>query len=379
MTIATPLSVSGRWILDKNGRRVKLAGVNWAGAMQDQMVPGGLDYQPRGYIADTLASWGFNSVRLPFAALTVTTKAPVPASLISANPDLAGSAPWQVYQATAAALTAAGIMVIPNYHLLWPGWCCADDDGNGLWWNANHPSSEFTNNWLTVAAAFAGDPLVIGYDLKNEPRNATIGGTLYKPSWGDGNGDTDFRQLYTNTATRIQAADPAALFFCEGLSYAGDLTQAGADPVTPNGTGKVAYSMHDYSWYHNVAAGQPPQTQAAYETAMDAKGGYLLTQGRAPVWVGEFGCDNDKPATFAGGGWFGNFAAWAKARDIDWCWWQMDGTMRKGTTPQTNVLQMADGDRAGFGLFASDWSGPANRAQLEALQALMPATAGPGI
>jgi len=40
MTIATPLSVSGRWIVDADGHRVKLAGVNWAGAHQDAMTPG---------------------------------------------------------------------------------------------------------------------------------------------------------------------------------------------------------------------------------------------------------------------------------------------------------------------------------------------------
>jgi hypothetical protein len=48
MAIATPLSVSGRWITDANGNRVKLAGVNWAGARQDAMTPGGLDYRQRG-------------------------------------------------------------------------------------------------------------------------------------------------------------------------------------------------------------------------------------------------------------------------------------------------------------------------------------------
>jgi hypothetical protein len=31
MAIATPLSVSGRWILGADGTRVKLAGVNWPG------------------------------------------------------------------------------------------------------------------------------------------------------------------------------------------------------------------------------------------------------------------------------------------------------------------------------------------------------------
>ena len=88
------------------------------------------------------------------------------------------------------ALTDAGLMVIPNCHLLFQGWCCSDHDGNGLWWNGNWPSSRFTNDWLTVAAAFASNPLVIGYDLKNEPRTATFGGTTYTPSWGDGNSDT---------------------------------------------------------------------------------------------------------------------------------------------------------------------------------------------
>jgi endoglucanase len=371
MTITAPLSVSGRFIVDASGNRVKLCGVNWAGAHQDQLTPGGLDYTPRQAIAEQLATWGFNSVRFPFAGPTVTSAGPVPPGLVSANPDLYGMTPWQVYQACVTALTQAGLMVIPNYHLLWCGWCCSTSDGNGLWYNDNHPSSEFTNNWLTVAAAFADNPLVIGFDLKNEPRPATIGGVVRTPSWGDGDAATDFRQMYSSTGVRIRAVAPGKLMFCEGLSYAGDLTKAGADPVAGPG---VVYSAHDYSWFH--AAGQD---QAAYIAAMDKNSGYLMTQDRAPVWVGEFGGNNELPATFAGGGWFGSFAAWARARDVDWAWWCMDGTTRKGTTPQTNVQQCADGDRSGFGIFSQSWNGPSNRVLLERLQELMPATQGPGV
>ncbi len=43
MGIATPLSTSGRFIVDANGRRVKLAGVNWIGAHMDDAVVAGLD------------------------------------------------------------------------------------------------------------------------------------------------------------------------------------------------------------------------------------------------------------------------------------------------------------------------------------------------
>ena len=77
MAIATPLSVSGRWIIDANGNRVKLAGVSWAGAHQDAMTPGGLDYRQRGDIAAQIAESGFNSVRFPFALQTVTWGSPV--------------------------------------------------------------------------------------------------------------------------------------------------------------------------------------------------------------------------------------------------------------------------------------------------------------
>ena len=61
MTV-TPRSASGRWIVNANGQRVKLAGVNWPGAHEDDMVPSGLDYRGRNEIARQIAEWGFNSV-----------------------------------------------------------------------------------------------------------------------------------------------------------------------------------------------------------------------------------------------------------------------------------------------------------------------------
>lgn len=388
MAVATPLSVSGRWITDARGNRVKLAGVNWAGAHQDAMTPGGLDYRHRAAIAAQIAEWGFNSVRFPFALQTVTSAVPVAPSGVSANPDLAGCTPWQVYTACVQALTGAGLMVIPNCHQMFQGWCCSASDGNGLWWNRNWPAATFAADWLTVAATFAANPLVIGYDLKNEPRPATIGGTTYRPSWGDGNAQTDFCQLYASTATAISAVDPAALFFCEGLSYAADLTGVRAHPVTPASGGCVVYSMHDYSWFH--AAGQDRE---GYLAQMENAGGYLLTSGTAPVWIGEFGTGNDSlaavgagtpigassPADGRGGGWFASFLAWAAQADLDWCLWLLDGTMCQGTTPSTNQLQWALGDRSGYGLFAQDWTGVSNPALLEALQAIQRPVSGPGV
>jgi endoglucanase len=396
MTIATPLSTSSRWIVDKNGNRVKLAGANWAGAHEDLMVPGGLDRLNRSAIAGQLAAWGFNSVRFPFAGSTVQDTAPVIPSTVAANPDLAGMTPWQVYQACVASLTAAGIMVIPNFHLLYRGWCCSLSDTNGLWWNSNWPYSTFLSIWQQVATAFAGNPLVIGFDIKNEPRQATINGQVLNPTWGDGDTQTDFRWLYQQAGDVILAINPDALIFCEGINSAGNLTGVASYPVQLAVPDRVVYSIHDYpqGW-------SPAETQAAYIASQHSNAGYVTTAGEpytAPLWIGEFGVANDSMAAIGAGpvsygdglgagpvsqpygNWWSNFLAWAYERaDLDWCCWHLSGTHVQGTTPSTNQLQYNLGDRCWDGLYAQDWSGPANPAVIEALQSIMAPVSGPGV
>jgi len=387
MAIAVPLLTSGRFIVDANGRRVRLAGVNWAGAEEDGMVAAGLDYRHRNDIAGQIAGWGFNSVRLLFAVRTVTYGGTIDPAQVRANPDLAGQTPWQVYQACAGALTAAGLIVIPDCHISWSGWCCSNSDGNGLWWNANWPESVFLGAWQKVAQAFAGNPLVAAYDLRNEPRQAVVGGVTYRPSWGDGNSKTDFRAMYQRAGNLILAIDPDPLIICEGLSYAGDLGGVAAYPVTLARPGKVVYSCHDYPWYHPSG-----QSRADYLASMRAKAGFVTEGARAaPLFVGEVGVSNASQAALglappgssspdAGqAGWWQNFCAWARQLDVDWCYWHLAGTHVRAVEPQTNKLVYLDGDRCTSGLFAQDWQGPASPWLLGQLQALQAPAAGPGI
>lgn len=351
-----PLSVRGAQIIDAAGNSVRLAGVNWGGAHQDGLVPAGLDKLHRDEVARRIVGWGLNHVRLTFALDTfvnsdgsLRTGAADPARL-AANPDLEGRSPWEVYQAVTESLTAAGLAVIPNCHLLASGWCCSDADNNGLWYNDTWPASTFTSTWLMVAQRFADHPLVIGYDLKNEPRPATIGGTKVTPTWGTGDTGThpaDFQVMYSDTASRMRPAEETKLFFCEGLSYAANLTQAGAHPVTgPN----IVYSMHNYGFRSGQSADQ-------YFADMDSRGGYLITKGIAPVWIGEFGLDTGTRAAM-NTGWMAQFRAWAQARGAHWCWWQLSSQAVKGTEPSTGAAKAADGTREPFGLMAGqDWRG----------------------
>lgn len=351
---AFPLHVSGSSILGADASHVRLAGVNWGGAQQDELLPYGLDKLPRSQIIARIISWGFNHVRFPFALGTfvgsngVLKTGLAKASRLTANPDLIGLTPWQVFQQLVDDMTAAGLYVILNQHLLYQGWCCSEVDTNGLWYNSNWPASVFTNVWAMLAARFAANPRV-GYDLHNEPRKATIAGQVAIPSWGK-YPNTDIRQMYQNTIAKIRVADTDALCFCEGLSYASDLTGWKAYPVT--GPGVVA-SAHDYSWFHTAG-----QTQASYFTQMDKAMGYLVTQGIAPLWVGEFGANTDVNTAAMHSGWLPNFIAYAAARGLHWCWWELGSTAVLGTEPSTNAVKMQPGQREAFSLTAGqDWTG----------------------
>jgi endoglucanase len=390
MTV-TPLSASGRWIVDANGQRVKLAGVNWPGAHEDDMVPSGLDYRDRNEIARQIAEWGFNSVRLTFAVRTLTVASQANPKLLAANPDLAGHTPWGVFQAVVQALTGQGLIVIPNCHMLFSGWCCSTADNNGLWYNDNWPVSRFEAAWQTIATAFAGNPLVAAYDIKNEPRNATIGGTVRTPTWGDGNTGTDFRLMYQQTGNLIHQHDPDALIICEGLSYAASLTGVPANPVRLTHPHKVIYSGQDYPWFGHAAN----QSQADYLSQMHTNLGRVMDPGswQAPLWLGEFDVDNQSPSILDPGIPHGassphnagtanrwhNVTAWLTQTDADWCYWHLGGTHVKGTEPVTNRLIYTKDDRCSSGVFAQDWQGSSSPYLLTALQKLQPASFGPGV
>lgn len=351
---AFPLRTSGASILGADGTPVRLAGVNWGGAQQDECVPYGLDKLHRNVISGRILSMGLNHIRVPFATGTVMTNAgqvktaPAPLSRLGANPDLQGLSPWEILEVVVTDATAAGLYVILNSHLSFPGWCCADEDNNGLWYNDNWPASTFFACWDLIAQRFAGNPMV-GYDIRNEPRNATIGGVTRSPSWGNG-GNADFRLMYQQAIDKIRARDADCLCFCEGLSYAGDLSGWKNAPV---GRGNTVASLHDYSWFHPAG-----QTQAQYEAQMDTRGGYLVQQGIAPLWIGEFGANTDTSLAQMQSGWLPRFLAYAAKRGLHWCWWELSATAVKGTQPATNKIVMQPGQREAFSLLAGqDWDG----------------------
>jgi endoglucanase len=375
LPIATPFSTRGRFIVDANGKRVRLAGVNWYGASEDFGLPVGLDRTNRSKLAQLIAEQGFNCVRFPFSVWMTQQTAPVPDRYLAANPDLHGSTPVEVYDACVKALTDQGLIVIPNCHLLDFGWCCSTTDTNGLWFNDRWPAQKFTAVWQDITKRYASNPLVAAMDIKNEPRPASVSGRQLKPKWGTG-GRTDFAAMYMTVGNLIHQINPRPLIICDGLNYAGDLTGVAQHPVRLNEPNKVVYSMHDYSF-----SGHPQgQSRAAYIAELTKAGGYILREGIAPVWLGEFGGNARQLSSLGGGGaWWANLQAWVKETDIDWCWWALNPTHGQSSSPGTDKILNRWGAPETFGLLTLDWKDVGYPAVMTTLQALMQPRTGPGV
>ncbi len=373
LDIAVPLSVSGRFIVDARGKRLRLAGVNWYGAHEDLGVAPGLDLTDRRALARLIAAHGFNSVRLPFSLWMTGQTSPVPGQYLAANPDLAGATPMQVYDACVAALTGEGLIVIPNCHILDPGWCCSADDGNGLWYNSRWPAATFFAAWQNIAARYQANPLVAAMDIMNEPRQTTAGSRVLTPTWGTGP-ETDVAAMYTTAGNLIHQISPDVLIICQGLGYAADLTGVASHPVRLEHPDRVVYSLHDYPWFH-----PPGQSRQAYSAQMHRNGGYLLSEQIAPVWIGEFGTatrsltSSALPPAQAGPGsgiWWDNFRAWLTGNDVDWCWWALNPTQPKGTIPVTGQHRSDWGDPEPWGLLTPDWQDIAHPGVLDLLTSM---------
>jgi endoglucanase len=201
------------------------------------------------------------------------------------------------------------------------------------------------SDWSTLARRYAGNPTVVGFDLRNEPH--TPAGDTYAQgaTWGTGDPSTDIRLAYEQAGNAILGVDPGALIFCEGIGenptssggtnstwWGGDLALAGQFPVTLSSPGHVVYSAHDYgpslfqqTWFNSST------TPASLDAVWNANWGYLYSQGTAPVWVGEFGTDNtasDVRSSTPGsqGQWFSSLVSYISANPwMGWTYWALNG------------------------------------------------------
>jgi endoglucanase len=365
---ALPLETTSRWIVDSNGKRFKLASVNWYGAEEKDFVVAGLDFQDVHTIARAIRALGFNAVRLPFSNELVETDPVIADARLAANPSLLGETALAVMDAVIDALAEEGLVVILDDHMSDADWCCSTTDGNGLWYNAAYPESSWIADWRTMATRYLSQPAVVGADLRNELRASDAG----TPTWGGSDSTLDWHGAAERGGNAVLGVNPNLLVIVEGLNYSNDLTGAYSLPVVLPVANRLVYSPHDYAFDH-------PSGVSASDLATDLgdEWGYILNQGQsytAPIWVGEFGTCNTSASCVSGasdqGGWFAGFAAYLNDADIDWAYWAINGTEASGTGRTLGAPET-------YGVLDVTWTTSASPALTSALQSLQPATQGP--
>ena len=236
---------------------------------------------------DSLAAWGFNSIRIPMHYNLFTL--PIEDEPVSGENTwietgfelidnvLAWSAPHNMY-------------VILDMHAT-PGGQGTGSDINDYdptkpsLWESQENKDKLVALWTRIADRYKDNEWIGGYDLINETH------------W-DLPGGTDLRQLHEDITEGIRSVDSNHILFIEGNWYANDFTG-----LTPAWDSNMVYSFHKY-WNTN--------NKNDLDWILP-----LREQTNVPLWMGESGENSNT--------WFTDAVKLFENNGIGWAWW----TMRK--------------------------------------------------
>ena len=225
-----------------------------------------------------LASYGFNVVRVPINHDLLED---------DAAPFAYKSSGWAVLDDIVARARQHGVYVVFDLHAAPCSQSLSfisDWDGSSYLWLSPTCQDRAVALWRAIAARYAGERIVAGYDLLNE----TV------------TGDEQLLDWYRRVTTAIREVDRNHTLIYEGNNLARDF---GFIPsaLDPN----MMISAHDYPW---MTLGQDLSDRVpAYVEA--------ATRLNVPMWIGEFGQSSYDDLlryvrTFDGTPTFAGFAQW---------------------------------------------------------------------
>jgi hypothetical protein len=234
---------------------------------------------------DSLASWGFNSVRLPMHYNLFTFP-------IEDEP-VAGQNTWlskgfEMVDSLLQWCAINNIYLILDLHAA-PGGQGANaaisdyDPSKPSLWESEANRDKTVALWAKLAERYAGEPWIGGYDLLNEVN-------WYLP------GNVMLRALYEEITEAIREVDTTHILFIEGNGFANDFTG-----LTPPWDDNMAYSFHKY-WNYN----DPGSIQWVLDIRDDHN---------VPLWMGEAGENSNV--------WFTDAISLFENNGIGWSWWPM--------------------------------------------------------
>ena len=224
-----------------------------------------------------IAFWGFNLIRLPFNYRLISPED---------QPGVYLEEGFAVIDSLLQWCRDSRLYVILDMHCA-PGGQNADNisDSDGIearLWTDPSNQDRTVDIWQTIAARYANDTTLIGYDLLNEP------------VLPEGHTSTELRTLYMRITSAIRQVDKNHIIFVEGNWYGTDF-----EALTPPWDTKMSYSFHKYWSSTDV------QTIQSY---LNIRKTYNL-----PLWMGESGENSNH--------WFASAVKLFEENNISWCWW----------------------------------------------------------
>jgi len=229
---------------------------------------------------------GFNSVRVPFSYRL----------FVSADEQNLAGPGYELLDQVIDWCRKEGLYVILDMHAA-PGGQTGDniDDSWGYPYLFESPESQALtiSIWRKIAARYAQEPAVIGYDLLNEPISTSFDTAFLNPK---------LEPLYRKIVAGMRTVDKNHIIFLGGAQW--DTNFKGFGPPFDD---KLAYTFHKYWMDVN---------QGAIQEYLDFRDKYNV-----PVWMGESGENTDE--------WITAFRRLLEQNNIGWCFWpykKMDAT-----------------------------------------------------
>lgn len=226
---------------------------------------------------DSLKSWGFNSVRLPFHYNLFAT---------NTNPPVFLNKGFEYVDSLLSWCEANQMYLILDMHAA-PGGQSDEpiSDYNPAYpslWESEQNKTLTVQIWRKIAERYKDEIWIGGYDLINEPK------------WNLPPNNQPLRDLYVRITDTIRTVDNNHLIFIEGNWFATDF-----NGLTPPWDENMAYSFHKY-WNTN--------NQQSIQYLLN-----LRIDTNRPLWLGETGENSNA--------WFTDCAELMKTHNIGWAWW----------------------------------------------------------
>ncbi|PLX14498.1 MAG: glycosyl hydrolase, partial [Marinilabiliales bacterium] len=234
---------------------------------------------------DSLAAWGFNSIRLPMHYNLFTL--PIEEEPVSGQNTWLNKG-FDMVDSLLYWCESNNIYLILDLHAA-PGGQGANaaisdyDPSKPSLWESPQNRDKTVALWAMLANRYKDEPWIGCYDLLNEV------------NW-DLPGNTMLRSLYVEITNAIRAVDNNHIIIIEGNWFANDFTG-----LTPPWDDNMLYSFHKY-WNYN--------DQESVDWIIS-----LRDQHNVPLWMGEGGENSNV--------WFHDAISILEENDIGWSWWPM--------------------------------------------------------